>query len=218
MRNAGLLEKGDDPDGEDTADYMNRLNDVVNLEQTQGLKLWLNSVVTVTLIAGVPSYSFGPAGATARALRIMEAYYLYAGGTTYPLNPLSWNSYNTLSNKSQTGMPNSFFVDKQQNNAVMTLWLVPDAVAAQGTVQALVQNQVTNLIKLDDTINFPQEWYLFLQWALADEICTGQSAEIIQRCSTKSLQYRTVLQDWDVEDGPTTFTPSHLGGGGFTRW
>ena len=46
-----------------------------------------------------------------------------------------------------------------------------------------------------------------LRWALADELSTGQPQAIMDRCERKATAYRQALEDWDVEDAPTSFTP-----------
>lgn len=215
MRDAGILQKGDDPDPEDSADYMNRLNDLVNVLQTRGLKLWLNSLVNVTLVAGQSTYIMGPGGfQAARSMRILEAYYFPQAATSYPLTPLSWKEYNLLGSISQQGQPNSYFVDKQQLLTKLALWLVPDTKAATGLVQVLQQTPVTNLVSITDTMNFPQEWFIALHWGLADDISTGQPKEIIDRCAAKAAQFIMALEDWDVEDAATSFAPDSKGSGG----
>lgn len=212
MADAGLLQKGEVPDSTDYADAMNRLNDLVNFYQTQGLKLWLNEMVTVTLQEGVATYSLGPAGTLLpiKPMRVLEAYYNYppGGAASYPLTMASWNDYNLLSNKSQAGSINTCFVDKQQLNVNVTFWLVPDAVSAQGTVQLLTQTAPQQLVNITDAMVFPQEWFLALRWGLADDLATGQPDSIVARCLAKAQQYRQALEDWDVEDAPTRFTPS----------
>ena len=211
MQNAKLLQKGEDPDSEDYPDMMNRLNDIINLEQTQGLKLWLNSSIDLALLNGVGKYTLGPAGGTARSMRVLEAYYTYPNGVSYALNLATWNEYNSLSSKSQIGLPNTFFPNKQQDNLILTLWPVPNLQASLGIVQVIQQTAVTNLVKLDDKMNFPPEWFIFLHWALADDISSGQSESIMTRCANKANAYRQALQDWDVEDGSITFTPAYQG-------
>ncbi len=212
MKNAGLLQDGDDPSGELLMDCMNRLNDIVNLWQTQGIKLWLNKMRTITLVAGTATYTLGPAGTGIRQMRVLEGYYRDVNNIDRPLDMLSWNDYNALSNKTQQGVVTGFFVDKQALNTAVTMWLVPDATAALGTVRLLVQDPVTNVISLTEAMNFPNEWYMALHWGLADEICTGQPAGIIQRCAQRAKMYREALEDWDVEDASTSFAPDHRGG------
>lgn len=209
MVDAGLLQEGEEPNSQQLASYMVRLNDLINLWQTQGLKLWVNSLVNITLVAGTASYLLGPGGAilTTKPARVLEAYYYNSTGQSYPLNNMAWNDYNMLSNKSQQGAINSYFQDKQQNNISITLWLVPDVTAATGYVQVLVQKQITNMVSLNDSLSFPQEWFLGLRWGLADDICTGQPQSIVDRCAQRAKAFREALEDWDVEDASTRFTP-----------
>lgn len=205
MQNAELLADGQDPTPEQFAKYMNRLNDLVNLWQTQGLKLWLNAILPVTLTATVGTYTL-----SGQPKRVLEAY--YADNSTpalwRSLNPLSWNGYNTLANQLAQGAVNSYFVDKQSGATVLHLWMVPDATAATGMVQCLVQNPIQNFVALNDTMLFPNEWYMGLHWGLAAEICTGQPEAIIARCERRAEMYRGALEDWDVEDASITFQPN----------
>lgn len=205
MQDAGLIPVGQAPNSEDLSDYLSRLNEMVNLWQTQGLKLWLNEDVPVTLLPSVPTYSLGTAGV--KPLRVIQGYYLDSSNNRRVISPLSRDEYTRLSNVSQEGQINSYFVDKQQNTLDVTFWLTPDANAATGTAHLILQQPVENQIALDETVNFPQEWSIALHWGLAAELATGQPQAVINRCEAKALQYRTLLEDWDVEDTDTRFTP-----------
>lgn len=212
LRDSGLLQEGDDPGGERLLDCMDRLNDLINLWQTQGIKLWLmQSLAAPALVAGQATYLLGPAGSGAKQLKVLEAYFTDQNGISRPLDPLSWNTYGTLSNKNQTGPITSFFVDSQLLNTAITYWLVPDAGAALGSVQLLTKAYSPNLVNLTDSLVFPNEWFMALHWGLADEICTGQPQAIVQRCEQKALQYRTALEGFDVEEAPTSFAPNMEG-------
>jgi hypothetical protein len=106
------------------------------------------------------------------------------------------------------GAINSYFVDKQAASLSVTFWLCPDTTeAANGQAHVLLQTQITNPASLTETMQFPDEWRMALRWGLADDICTGQPKEIMDRCAARAGAYRAVLEDWDVEDAPTSFTP-----------
>lgn len=204
MLDAGLLEQGQNPNSDDLADYFVRLNEMVNLWQTQGLKLWLNTDTSVPLIAGTATYSLGSLGV--KPLRVIQGYYLDSSNNRRPIEGISRDEYTRLSNVSQQGQINSYFVDKQQNTLNVTFWLTPDTDAATGTAHLITQQPVNNPIQLDETVNFPQEWFIALHWGLSAEIVTGQPTAIVNRCETKAAVYRTMLEDWDVEDPATRFT------------
>jgi hypothetical protein len=205
MQDATLLQQGDDPTGEDYAEYMGRLNDMVNLWQTDGLRLWLNQDVAVPLVAGTALYFFGTAGL--KPTRVIQAYYEDQNGVRRPLDPMSRDDYVRLSQVSQQGQLNSYFVDKQQSTLNVYFWLTPDATAALGTAHLIRQEQVTQSVSLTDTMNFPVEWFLALRWGLADELSTGMSLDIQQRNSMKAKEYKEKLDNWDVEDADTYFQP-----------
>lgn len=208
-KDAGLLQDGDEPKGEQLAEALSRLNDMVNLWQTQGIKLFLLTDQSVTLTANQSKYTLKPGGDVniTKPLRVIQAYYRDTNGIRRPLVPLSWDDWSRLSVINQTGQINSYFVDKQTLQLDVYFWLVPDATAATGTVHLILENQAANFVSLTDDYMFPVEWGMALRWGLADELATGQPTSIMQRCETKARAYREALEDWDVEDAPTSFTP-----------
>lgn len=214
MQDAGLLQEGDTPNSEQFAQYTNRLNDVINYLGTQGLKLWTQEDLSVTLVSGTATYSLGPAGSiiTTKPLRVPQGYYLDVNNIRRPIYPLSWNEWLTLSQVIQTGAITQFFVNKQRADLEVSFWLVPDDTAATGTAHLLIQQQITNFTGVNDTMDFPQEWFMALRWCLADDICTGQPQAIMDRCEKRAFAYRTALENWDVEDAATMFQPDSRGG------
>lgn len=210
---AGWLQEGQSPNTEQIVMGMRKLTDLVNLMQTQGLKLWLNVDTAVTLVAGTGTYTLGPAGSVVmtKPLRVVEGYWLSAAGVRRPLSQMSWSDYVRLGQVNQSGTINSYFVDKQQSVLSVFFWNPPDATDALGTGHLVLQTQVTNFIQVNETMNFPIEWRIALRWGLADELATGQPQAIMDRCQQRALAYRQMLEDWDVEDAPTRFTPDSRG-------
>lgn len=213
MQEAGLLQKGMNPSSEDYADYMPRLNSMVNLWQTQGLKLWLQSDLGITLVAGTALYTLGPGGTVVmtKPLRAVQGYYLDSLGNRRPLIPLSRDEYTRLSNVTTTGALNSYFVQKNATTLDIYFWNTPDTQAATGTGHLIIQQQVSNVVELDDQMNFPIEWFSALYWGLADQISGGQPQAIMDRCTKMAMQYFEALNSWDVEDASTTFSPDQRG-------
>lgn len=206
---AGLLQEGQTVNSEQVVNGMRRLTDLINLWQTQGLKLWLNVDTPVTLVSGQGTYALSPTGdvVMAKPPRVIQAIFVDSTGIRRPLIPLAWDDYMRLSQITQTGTINSYFVNKKQSELSVFFWLIPDATAATGTVHLLLQVQVTNFISVTETMNFPIEWRIALRWGLADELATGQPEAIMNRCQQRAATYREMLEDWDVEDTSTRFTP-----------
>lgn len=190
-------------------EMLNRLNDIINLEQTQGLKLWLYEDYALTLTAGTALYTFGPTGTVVmtKPLRVIQAYFLDINSNVTPLFPISWQEYLNLSNRTNQGSLSQYLVDKQATTLNVTFWMVPDATAATGTAHLLFELQATNPVLLGDNVGFPQEWFIFLRWALASDAASGQPQAIQDLCARNAGTYRETLENWDVEDAPTMFQP-----------
>lgn len=214
MRDAGLLAETDEPKSDQVVEYSNRLNDVINYFGTQGLKLWTWTDMNIPLIQGQTTYTIGPGLNInmTKPLRVLQGYYNDTTNASNPVRrpiyPLSWDEWLRLSTVNTQGAISQYFVDKQATKLNVSFWLTPDSTAAtNGSVHLLLEGQIANFTGVTDTMAFPQEWFIALRWNLADEICTGQPAEIMQRCAQKAMTFRTALEDWDVEDASTYFKP-----------
>lgn len=221
---SGKIQLGQTPNGEQLAQAMRALVGLINYIQTKGLKLWLNEEIAVPLVASQGTYSFGPSGdiVMAKPLRIISADYIQGSGATAirrPLTVLSWDDWMMLSQRTAEGAINSYFVNKKQTELAVSFWLVPDSdAAAGGSVSVLAQTQVANFTNLSATMNFPIEWRLYLEWGLADQLAVGQPESIIQNCAARAETYRMALEDFDVEDSPTRFSPDQRSNRGTSRF
>ncbi len=212
MHDAGLLGAGEVPNSDQLSNNLRRLCDIINLWQTQGLKLFTWTDLSIPLVVGQTNYTIGP-GQTVdmtKPMRALQGYVLNTvGAIRRPLVPISWNDWMLLSQVTgNNGTINSFFVNKQATYLDVRFWNPPDALEATNTAHLLIQQQAANPINLEENVSFPQEWRIALRWGLADDICTGQPATIMARCKGNADTYRTMLEDWDVEDVQTRFTPS----------
>lgn len=208
---ARLIGTGQTPSSEQIARGMVRLNDIINYWQVFGLKLWTLTDQSVTLVADQQAYTFMPAGSVniTKPMRILQGYIEIADSdvTKRPIYPLSWDEWMRLSNTGQTGAISQFFVDKLYDRLTVRFWLIPDSTEAANTAHLLIQQQITNFSGLTETMMFPQEWFMALRWALAYDLATSQPQEIVAVCKMNMETYKAALENWDVEDTPTQFTP-----------
>lgn len=209
MVDAGYLQEGSEANSEQLATNLRRLCDIIDLWQTQGLKLFLQEVVILPLLIGKMKYSLGPGGDVEmdKPLRVLQGAILTAvQSVRRPLVCLSRDEFFRLSQVTGiNGAINSYMVDKQANLLYVSLWNPPDLLETTNTCELLMQVQATNPINLETTTAFPQEWRIALRWGLADDICTGQPQAIMDRCAQRAVAYRSMLEDWDVEDASTEF-------------
>lgn len=211
---AKLIQEGQRVNSDQLVDGMRRLTDMINFWMTRGLKLWLNVDTAVTLVEDQALYEFKPSGDVdmTKPLRVLQGYWLSPQNLRTPLTVMAWEEYLRLSQVTgNSGALNSYFVDKQATSLNVFFWLTPDATAALGTAHVLLQTQVTTPINVTETMDFPVEWRMALRWGLADELAGGQPPAIEQRCKERAKFYRESLEDWDVEDAPTRFTPDSRG-------
>ncbi|MBT9137974.1 MAG: hypothetical protein DDT31_00518 [Syntrophomonadaceae bacterium] len=213
MYDAGLLQEGEDPNSEQLSIYMRRLCDIINLWQTDGIKLFLLREITIPLIANQAVYTINnPVGVFPRKhLQVIQGRIVAPAPSTSirVINPISWQQWNTL--QRNPGIITGYLVDKQQDSLVVSFWQTPTATEALNSVVLLVRTQANNPFNLESNVLFPQEWRIALRWGLADDICTGQPQAIMDRCQQRALIYKTQLEDWDVEDAETTFAPNLRG-------
>jgi hypothetical protein len=217
MLDAGKLRRGDEPGSEDVAEYMRRLNKLINYFMTQGCKLWLIQNLALVLTPpvsatqGVALYTLGPTGTVVmqKPLRVISGYYLDIYNDQRPLIPLSYpDEYTRLSNVLQPGSVNSYAVDKQELTLNVYLWNPPDTyTAANGSVHLMIETSVTQFSGITDSMNFPIEWAMALEWGLANQISAGQPSLVQAKCSSNAQLYQTALENWDVEDADTMFQP-----------
>ena len=217
MQDAGILQDGDLANSDQLATYMRRLCDIINLWQTQGLKLFLWQDVSITLVTDQATYTMKSGGDVdmTKPLRAFQGYILDTSNIRRPLVALSWDEYVRLSQVTgNSGSISSFFINKQATSLNVSFWNPPDATEALNTAHLLVETQAANPINLEENLSFPQEWRIALRWGLADDICTGQPQAIMDRCAQRAEAYRTMLEDWDVEDTVTSFAPDQRIGWG----
>lgn len=205
MEDAGLLEEGTDPNSDQFSKYSDKLNDIINMTMARpGMKLWTLLDQPVTLTTGKATYTLMPGGdiSLPRPGKIETAYFVDQFGSRRQLDPMSWEDWVRLGNVTTLGSITQYLVDKQSDRFNVSFWQTPDANAALGKPHLLIRQQIVNFTGISDTMLFPQEWFMYLRWALADDISVGQPITIQQTCATKCEFYYKILSDWDVEDGP----------------
>jgi hypothetical protein len=217
MRDVGKLRAGGAPDPDIMSEYMRRFNKLLNFYQTKGLKLWLIQDLAITLLPpisstqGVALYTFGPSGTVVmpKPLRVISGYYLDINNNQRPLIPMSYaDEYKRLSNVLQPGAINSYAVDKQALTLNVYFWNAPDSfTAANGSAHLMLETQAQNLVNVTDTMLFPIEWSLLLEWGFANQISTGQPMAIVARTAAMEAQYLEAMEGWDVEDADTMLQP-----------
>lgn len=212
LRALGVFGAGDTIPATDITNCSEALNLLVKNMVIDGLPLAQVQELLVTLIPGQATYTLGPTTAPTqpRPLRILDAFLRQANGTDTVLEVVSRYDYDTLGLKTTSGTPNQLFYNPQLTDGVITLFNVPDTALI---LHLIVQRQYQDFSASGNTPDFPQEAFLMLKWALADEISSeyGASPQIIQMCAMRAAQYRMAFFDFQQEYASVFFTPSDRG-------
>jgi hypothetical protein len=212
-RDAQKLPRGASLSADQLSDGLDILNDLINLWQTQGLKLFLELEQSVVLVASQQDYTFMPGGSVsmARPLEVKEAVYRDASSNSRILTKMSREEWTRLSNRTATGSVNQYFAELLYDRLTLHLWNVPDVTAALGTVKAVLRTQATNYTAGSDAVKFAPEWAIALRWGVADELTSGMPDSVVMRCQQRAQAYRDALEAWDVENAQTYFQMDYQG-------
>lgn len=215
MFEAGKLGRGQEPQSEDYAIWLNRLRSMSTHWMTQGIKLFTWTDFSIIITASKAQYLFGP-GVTdlniPLPMKVTQSYYIDLTGNQRPLTLLTWDDWTRLSNKTQNGAPNSYFVDRQPSVMNFWVWLSPDVfTVTNGTIHVVLNNQITQPTQITDKTGFPPEWELGLIWGLADEKCGGAPTDVQTRCQQRAMYYKEQLENFDVEEGGVQIQPDARG-------
>lgn len=157
----GVLQEGDSP----TTARANEAATALNLMlKTWGAneRLWLFSEAVLTLVAGQRAYSLGT------GVRQVTSVRRRVSNQDTPLFPLSRSDYHDTPTKFQTGLPNSWFFDRQRATRTLYVWMVPDAaIAAAYTLPYTYVRTIEDIDTLDNDPDIPQEWLEVLAYNLA---------------------------------------------------
>jgi len=132
-----------------------------------------------------------------RPLSIVEARISDVDGNETPLTVLSRNEYLTLPLKSAEGRTNSYYYDPQLTNGILSVWPVNTVLSDKIIFTFRVPVQV--FVNLNDTPDFPYEWFDALHYNLALRLCSAFTVPPQRRAEIKEMAAIT-LQDADGFD------------------
>lgn len=93
-----------------------------------------------------------------RPIRILSARVIPTSGNEIPMVELTRDEYDTLPNKTATGIPTQFYYDKQKESAVFYVWPLFSAVTTE-TFKVTYERETEDIADLTDVIDIPAEWY-----------------------------------------------------------
>lgn len=218
LLNIGIIGEGESPNATQYSDAAVMLNMIVKAWQADGMPAWAMKQTAVTLTA-TNSYNIG-VGQTvnvARPLKVLSAFLRDTSATPdvdTTVNVLTRDEYNSLSSKSQTGVPTAIFYDPQGGATAygtLYVWPLPDTTAiANNVLYITYQRPFEDFDAATDTPDFPQEWFLplvwMLQWALAPS--AGLPKDERKALLEEALLLKQQALNYGMEEGSVFIEPN----------
>lgn len=137
----------------------------------RGLNQWTVEQTTVSLVAGTGDYSLG-----ADTIDVLDAT-VRRDNVDYSLGRISRNDYLTLPDKTTTGRPSDFYVDRQIN-PTLRLWPRPE-----NSTDEVILNRLVRIDDADDytnTLQIPFRFYPCLAAGLAYYLALKRAPDRVQ--------------------------------------
>jgi hypothetical protein len=139
----------------------------------RGINYWTVTSNTLTLVSGTSSYAL-PAG----TIDIMDAVVRDSSSSTDTIiNRITLQEYNQLPNKTSSGKPSQFMIDRQYT-PVIYLWQVPNTSTYSMVYWAMNQQDDVNASNQDADI--PYRW--------SDTICAGLASKLAIKYAPDKFQ------------------------------
>lgn len=170
LRKLNVLAAGATPTTEDYTNGTFALNALLGEFRALGMPLWARTEYTMSLSASTSSYTIGTGMTidTPYPIRILQAWRNDTNNSTrIPVEIVSNFNFN-LAPSSSGGFPTQLTYQPKVNSGVIQVWPTPDSSAASGCTITLVYTRPTEYISIStDTMDFPEEWYSAIIYALA---------------------------------------------------
>jgi len=162
LRLAGLTDKEEAPSSEEINEAITVLDMMLKSLQGFGYHLWTKASQSLTLTTAA-SYSLSPD----RPLEILNAN-LKRDGIETPMTRMTRNEYDRLPDKDSTGLPTTFYYDRQRESALFYVWPVLSTAAGE-TVEITYSREIEDAT-LNAAIDVPGEWWEVIVYQLADRL------------------------------------------------
>lgn len=208
LRQTGRFSSYDSIPVADTNNVLQALNIIVKAMVKNQKPLWCIQRIAIPLTLATATFNLSTLSGTTRPLRCTYAFIRDSAGNDTTMSIVSRDAYNTLGQKTSSGVPNQAYFDPQLGAATLTVYNVPSD--GTHTMYVDIQRQIQDFNLLTDNPDFPQEAFHMLKWCLADEIAlefltpADMRASITQKASAA---YEGFFAN-EREEVSTYFTPS----------
>ena len=200
-----------DYSGNDIKTARRSLNIMFQEWANRGLHYWEVGNNSITLVSGQTTYTMyrsttdGTSDATAvyGVDDILEAVYRNSSSTDFPLTKINRSAYQGLSNKTQTGTPTQYFVQRFIDKVTITLYLTPGATEAGNLLNYYYVKRIQDAGAYGNNADVPYRFVPCMCAGLAYYLAIKKAP---QRTQELKLLYEDELQRALANDGSPSST------------
>jgi len=175
----------------------------------RGLHYWEVANNSITLVANQAEYtmfrSTGDGTSDATAVYgvddVLEAVYRNSSSVDSPLTKINRSTYQALSNKTSTGTPSQYFVQRFIDKVTITLYLTPGSSEAGNTINYYYVKRIQDVGDYTNATDVPYRFVPCMASGLAYYLSQKFKPELTQQMK---LLYEDELQRALAEDGSSS--------------
>jgi hypothetical protein len=210
-----------DYSGNDLRSARRSLNIMFQEWANRGLHYWEVANNSITLVNGKSEYTMfrstadGTSDATAvyGVDDVLEAVYRNSSSTDFPLTKINRSAYQGLSNKTNTGTPTQYFVQRFIDKITITLYLTPGSSEAGNTINYYYVKRIQDAGNYTNEADVPYRFVPCMVAGLAYYLSQKVNPQLTQQMK---LLYEDELKRALEEDGsasssfitPKTYYPN----------
>ena len=198
-----------DYSGNDIKTARRSLNIMFQEWANRGLHYWEVGNNSITLVNGQSEYTMyrssadGTSDATAiyGVDDILEAVYRNSSSVDFPLTKINRSSYQGLSNKTDTGTPTQYFVQRFIDKVTITLYLTPGTTEAGNTINYYYVKRIQDAGAYSNNVDVPYRFIPCMVSGLAYYLSQKFNPQLVQQMK---LLYEDELKRALEEDGSSS--------------
>ena len=175
----------------------------------RGLHYWQIGNNSITLVNGQAEYtmfrSTGDGTSDATAVYgvddVLEAVYRNSSSVDSPLTKINRSTYQALSNKTSTGQPSQYYVQRFIDKVTITLYLTPGSSEAGNTINYYFVKRIQDVGDYTNATDVPYRFVPCMVSGLAFYLSQKFKPELSQQMK---LYYEDELQRALAEDGSSS--------------
>ena len=175
----------------------------------RGLHYWEVANNSITLVADQAEYtmfrSTGDGTSSTTAVYgvddVLEAVYRNSSSVDSPLTKINRSTYQALSNKTSTGTPSQYFVQRFIDKVTITLYLTPGSSEAGNTINYYYVKRIQDVGDYTNATDVPYSFVPCMASGLAYYLSQKFKPELSQQMK---LYYEDELQRALAEDGSSS--------------